>query len=280
MNSINSMNSVRKLKTSIAMILLLLALGIFAPLISPYDPNELNLKERLVYPCVKHPFGTDNFGRDVFSRVLHGARVSLFVAMSVVMLTASIGVGLGIVAGYYGGVVDNVIMRIVDVLLAFPNIILAIVILGIFGPSYLNLVLALAAVWWVSYARMVRSVVLSLKESEFILAVKALGASNFEIMVRHVLPNALSPILPLMTLDLGSAILAISGLGFLGLGLQPPTPEWGVMLRDALPFMETHPYLMVFPGFMIMVSVLAFNMLGDSLRDVLDPRALERKFES
>jgi len=274
------MNSVRRIKTGTAMVLLLLALGIFAPLISPYDPNELNLKERLMYPCVEHPFGTDNFGRDVFSRVLHGARVSLFVAMSVVMLTASIGVGLGIVAGYYGGIVDNVIMRIVDALLAFPNIILAIVILGIFGSSYFNLVIALAAVWWVSYARIIRGVVLSLKESEFILAVKALGASNLEIMARHILPNALPPILPLMTLDLGSAILAISGLGFLGLGLQPPTPEGGVMLRDALPFMETHPYLMVFPGFMIMISVLAFNMLGDSLRDVLDPRAFEKKFES
>jgi|Deesub1362A_J573_1020465.scaffolds.fasta_scaffold01026_12 peptide/nickel transport system permease protein len=270
----------KEMKVSVAMVLLLVTLGMFAPLISPYDPNELNLKSRLKYPCIEHPFGTDNFGRDVLSRVMYGARVSLFVAMSVVLLTSSVGIGLGIIAGYYGGIVDNAIMRLVDALLAFPNIILAIVILGIFGTSYLNLVIALAAVWWVSYARMVRGVVLSLKESEFILAVKALGANNFEIMAKHILPNAMSPVLPLMTLDLGSAILAISGLGFLGLGLQPPTPEWGVMLRDALPFMETHPYLMVFPGFMIMVSVLAFNMLGDSLRDVLDPkRRFEKGFE-
>ncbi len=267
------MNGSKKVKMGLSLVLLLLALGIFAPLISPYDPNELDLKRRLMYPCMEHPFGTDNFGRDVLSRVIYGARVSLFVAVSVVMLTVSIGVGLGIVAGYYGGIVDNIVMRIVDILLAFPNIILAIVILGIFGPSYLNLVIALAVVWWVSYARMIRGVVLSLKESEFILSIKALGASNFEIMVKHVLPNALPPIIPLMTLDLGSAILAISGLGFLGLGLQPPTPEWGVMLRDALPFMDTHPYLMLYPGFMIMITVLAFNLLGDGLRDVLDPKS-------
>lgn len=257
---------------SLAIVMILLSLGILAPLISPYDPNELNLKERLKGPCAENPFGTDNFGRDILSRILHGARISLFVAASVVLLTASIGIGVGIVAGYYGGIVDNIIMRVVDILLAFPNIILAIVILGIFGPSYPNLVVSLAAVWWVNYARIIRSVVLSLKESEFILAIKAIGASDFNIMVRHILPNSLPPILPLATLDLGSAILAISGLGFLGLGLQPPTPEWGVMLRDALPFMESHPYLMIFPGFMIMISVLAFNMLGDSLRDVLDPK--------
>jgi peptide/nickel transport system permease protein len=265
------MMKIVKMRANTAMVLVLVFLGLFSPVISPYDPNELNLKDRLMHPCVEHPFGTDNFGRDALSRVLHGARISLFVAMSVVALTTFAGICFGIIAGYYGGIVDNAIMRIVDSLLAFPNIILAIVILGIFGPSYLNLVLSLAAVWWVSYARIVRGVVLSLKEAEFILSAKALGAGNLQIMAKHILPNALSPILPLMTLDLGSAILAISGLGFLGLGLQPPTPEWGVMLRDALPFMETHPYLMIFPGFMIMVSVLAFNMLGDSLRDALDP---------
>ncbi len=261
------------MKASIILFALLLSIGIFAPIISPYDPNELNLKERLMQPCLKHPFGTDNFGRDVFSRVLYGARVSLFVAMSVVALTATIGVTLGMLSGYYGGIVDWVVMRVVDILLAFPNIILAIVILGFFGTSYINLVVSLAAMWWVNYARLVRGVVLSLRESEFIIAVKALGSDDLRILIRHILPNTLSPVLPLMTLDLGSAILAVSGLGFLGLGLQPPTPEWGVMLRDALPFMETHPYLMIFPGLMIMISVLTFHFVGDHLREAMDPKS-------
>jgi peptide/nickel transport system permease protein len=256
-------------------IFFLVVIAILAPLITPYDPIELDLESRLSSPGGNHMMGTDNLGRDVLSRIIYGARISLSMATVVVVIVMLLGIALGTTAGYFGGIIDGAIMRVVDLLLAFPNIILALVIAGILGPSLTNVMIALGAVWWVSYARIIRGSVLSVKEKEFIEAARAMGCSNTYIAIRHLLPNVLSPVIVLVTLDMGNVILSIAALSFLGLGVQPPIPEWGTMLNEGRPFMETAPYLMIFPGLMIMIAVLAFNFLGDGLRDVLDPRMKE-----
>ena len=256
-------------------IFFLAGIAILAPYIAPYDAIELDLKNRLSPPDRNHLMGTDNLGRDVFSRIIYGTRISLSMATVVVMIVMFLGIAMGTIAGYCGGIIDGAIMRMVDVLLAFPNIILALVIAGILGPSLTNVMIALSAIWWVSYARIIRGSVLSVKEKEFVEAVRAMGCSDASIAVRHVLPNVLSPVIVLATLDMGHIILSIAALSFLGLGAQPPIPEWGTMLNEGRPFMETAPHLMIFPGLMIMVVVLAFNFLGDGLRDALDPRMKE-----
>ncbi len=251
------------------------SIAVFAPYIVPHDPLELNLEERLLSPTVDHPMGTDNLGRDVLSRVIYGTRVSLSMSVAVVTVVMVLGITIGTAAGYFGGLVDDVIMRVVDVLLAFPSIILALVIAGLLGPSLTNVMIALGAIWWVSYSRIVRGSVLSIKEKEFVEAARAMGCSDVYIVRRHILPNVLSPVIVLATLDMGHIILSIAALSFLGLGAQPPVPEWGTMLNEGRPFMETAPHLMIFPGLMIMITVLAFNFLGDGLRDALDPRMKE-----
>lgn len=265
-----------KLAVTGAMIILsLMIIVILAPYITPYDPIELDLENRLASPDRNHLMGTDNLGRDVLSRIICGARVSLGMAAVVVVIVMLLGIAMGTTAGYFGGVIDGIIMRLVDVLLAFPNIILALVIAGILGPSLTNVMIALAVVWWVSYARIIRGSVLSVKEKEFVEAARAMGCTDSYIAIRHILPNVLSPVIVLATLDMGHIILSIAALSFLGLGAQPPMPEWGTMLNEGKPFMETAPHLMIFPGLMIMITVLAFNFLGDGLRDALDPRMKE-----
>ncbi len=256
-------------------ILFLAGIAILAPHITPYDPIELDLENRLSSSDVNHLMGTDNLGRDVLSRVIYGARISLSMATVVVVIVMLLGIAMGTIAGYLGGIIDGTIMRVVDVLLAFPNIILALVIAGILGPSLTNVMIALSAIWWVGYARIIRGSVLSVKEKEFVEAARAMGCSDTHIAIRHILPNVLSPVIVLATLDMGHIILSIAALSFLGLGAQPPIPEWGTMLNEGRPFMETAPHLMIFPGLMIMVVVLAFNFLGDGLRDALDPRMKE-----
>lgn len=258
--------------TGAMIILFLMIIVILAPYITPYDPIELDLENRLASPDRNHLMGTDNLGRDVLSRIICGARVSLGMAAVVVVIVMLLGIAMGTTAGYFGGVIDGIIMRLVDVLLAFPNIILALVIAGILGPSLTNVMIALAVVWWVSYARIIRGSVLSVKEKEFVEAARAMGCTDSYIAIRHILPNVLSPVIVLATLDMGNIILSIAALSFLGLGAQPPMPEWGTMLNEGKPFMETAPHLMIFPGLMIMITVLAFNFLGDGLRDALDPR--------
>lgn len=251
------------------MIFLIMAL---APgVIAPYNPNDVDLTKRLVSPGIDHPFGTDQYGRDILSRVVYGTQTSLFTAISVVAIGVGLGTGLGLIAGFFGGTVDQVIMRAVDLFLAFPGTILAIAIVGLLGPSLLNIVLALSAIWWVQYARIVRGSVLQVKEKEFILGAKLMGGGPLYIIRRHILPNVLSPIIALASLDIGSAILHITGLSFLGLGAQPPTPEWGAMIQGSIAFMETAPQTMIFPGLCIMITVLSFNCLGDKMRDMLDP---------
>ncbi len=277
-------------------ILVLVFIAILAPFIAPNDPIEQNLAERLspdvltaAYTILtdplkqnkfdrllqlnlEFPFGTDNLGRCVLSRLIHGAGVSLQIGVMVVGISSIIGVTLGLIAGYYGGLIDELIMRTVDILLAFPGIILALVIAGILGPSLYNVMLALAVVGWTSYARVVRGSVLSVKEKDFVEAARALGASDARVMFRHILPNVMAPVIVMATLGMAHVILAAAALSFLGLGAQPPIPEWGSMLNDGRAFMRTAPHLTIFPGLSIMVAVLAFNFMGDGLRDVLDPR--------
>jgi peptide/nickel transport system permease protein len=256
-------------------IILLVAVAVAAPLLAPYDPVALDLTNRLAPPCFQHPMGTDSVGRDILSRIIFGTRVSLSVTTIVVLIELAIGLVVGTAAGYLGRTTDEILMRLVDVLLAFPGIILALVIVGMLGPSLLNLIIALAAVGWTRYARLVRGTILAVKGERFVEASRAIGCSRLWIILRHILPHILSPVIVLATLNMGSIIISIAGLSFLGLGAQPPTAEWGIMLNQGKPFMESAPHLMIFPGLMIMITVLAFNFFGDGFRDALDTRLKE-----
>ena len=254
----------------VVVLFILAALG--APLISPNDPTELHPAQSLRGPSAEFPLGTDNLGRCVLSRIIYGSRVSLGTAGAAAVLIMTIGVTLGALSGYYGGITDTVLMRIVDVLLAFPSLVVALAIAGMLGPGLVNAMLGLVGVWWVSYARVVRGLVLSVRERAYVEAARTVGATNQRILWRHVVPNVVPPVIVLATLEMGQLILAIAGLNFLGLGAQPPTPEWGAMLNEGRPFLQIAPQLMIYPGLTISLIVLAFNLLGDGLRDVLDPR--------
>lgn len=261
----------------LVIILLVVAVGVLAPYLAPNDPERVILAHKLAVPSAQYPLGTDHLGRCILSRLIYGARLSLGTATIALVTIMLISIPLGALAGYLGGRLDNLLMRVIDVLLAFPGLVLALVIAGMLGPGLMNVMIATAAVWWVGYARVIRGVVLSVKEKEFILAARSSGTSHCGIIARHMLPNVLSPVIVLATLDMGSLILAISGLSFLGLGAQPPTPEWGAMLNDGRPYMQVMPQLMIYPGLAIMTVVLAFNLLGDGLRDALDPRGITRR---
>lgn len=256
----------------LGVIVAVVALGLFAPFLAPHDPVQVDLGQKLIRPCAEYPLGTDHLGRCIFSRLIYGTRVSLSTAVLILTVIIFISVPVGTVSGYVGGKLDNMVMRFIDILLAFPGLVLALVIAGMLGPGLINVMIALSAVWWVDYARIIRSMVLSVKEKEFISAARACGATHRQIICRHVLPNVLSPVIVLATLDMGKLILTISGLSFLGLGAQPSIPEWGAMLNDGRPYMQVAPHLMLFPGLAIMLLVLAFNLLGDGLRDAFDPR--------
>ncbi len=257
------------------LIVLLSFIAVFAPYISLHDPLEQNMGNRLCSPSFEYPFGTDNLGRCVFSRIVLGTRYSLGIGIMVVSISSFIGTTLGIISGYSRGMIDESIMRFVDIVLAFPSIILALVIAGVLGPSLLNVVIALALTHWPAYTRLVRGISFSLREKEFVEAAKALRASDIYIMRRHIFPNCIHPIIVLATLDIANAIIFATALSFLGLGIQPPTPEWGSMLKAGIPFMRTFPFLTVLPGIAIMTIVLSFNFLGDGLRDMLDPKGNE-----
>jgi len=251
--------------------------GLLAPYLAPHDPVAVNLTQRLLSPCADYPLGTDHLGRCVLSRLIWGTRISLTTSFLVLVVIMSISIPCGMLAGWCGGYVDNLLMRIVDMLLAFPRFVLALVIAGMLGPSLTNTMLALAAVSWVGFARLIRGLVLQIKEQKFILAARALGAPAWKILPGHVFPNLAGPVVVLATLDMGWVILSISGLSFLGLGAQPPLPEWGTMINDSRPYFQVVPNLMLFPGPTIVLAVLGFNLLGDGLRDVLDPRGYVRK---
>ncbi len=260
-------------RLSIFIIVALLLLAITAPWMAPHDPENAQPQLRLKDPGGEYPLGTDHLGRCIFSRVVFGIRISLFIGLVVVLLSALIGTILGGAAGYFGGVLDEAIMRVVDAVLSFPSIFLALAVIGFLGSGLSNLMLSIILVEWTGYARLVRSEVLSLQGREFLEAAKSLGASDLYIMSRHILPNILPSVLVMATLSVGYAILGAASLSFLGLGVQPPTPEWGSMMNDARPFIRSHPLIMVFPGTAITVTVLAFHLLGDGIREKLNPRS-------
>ena len=246
--------------------------GILAPVITPYQPDAIEMARALEPPSGEHFFGTDIFGRDVATRLLYGARFSLEVAVLSRLIAIAIGTVLGLVAGYFGGRVDNLVMRLADITLAYPGLLLLIAVVAAVGPSIAALFIALGIVGWAGVARLVRAQVLSLKEREFVLAVRSLGASHTTIIWRHLLPNCLTHLIVIFSMGLGAAIMAESSMSFLGLGAQPPTASWGSMISGGLDYLRVAPWLSLAPGLMITLTVLGFNLLGDALRDVLDPK--------
>ncbi|WLD58118.1 ABC transporter permease [Salinispirillum sp. LH 10-3-1] len=254
------------------LLLFLILVAIFGPYFTVHDPVRVNFSTRLLPPSAEFWLGTDHNGRDIFTRLIHGMRITLFVGFSSVLVGALIGVPLGIVSGFYGGAIDSVIMRVIDVLLAFPGILLAIALVSVLGGSISNVIIAVAVFSIPTFARVVRGSTLTIRKLEYIDAVRALGASDLRIIVKHVLPNILSPIIVQSTLRIAIAILVASSLSFLGLGAQPPSPEWGRMLSDGRNYMFDHPHVAFFPGLAIAIVVLAFNLFGDGLRDALDPK--------
>ncbi len=255
----------------LAVIALWAVIALAAPLIAPYGPLEQNVQDRLQPPSWAHPFGTDELGRDVFSRVIYGARISLPVGLVVIAFSMVLGALVGALAGYLGGLFDLLIMRVADITLAFPSIVLALAIASVLGPSLRNAVIAMILVWWPEYARLMRGQVLSVKTNEYVTAAHAVGVPRWRILGRHILPNSGSPIVVKASLDAGSAILTIAALSFIGLGAVPPTPEWGAMISMGR-FKFYHWWLTAFPGLAVLTVVLGFNFIGDGLRDALDPR--------
>lgn len=254
----------------ICLALIVLA-ALFADFVTPYDPLQRNTPERNQGPSLAHPFGTDKLGRDIMSRVLYGGRVSLQVGFLSMALAAVVGVPLGLVGGFAGGLLDNIIMRLMDLILAFPGLILAIWLVSLLGPDIRNVIIAIAFFSLPTYARLIRGVTLSIREMEYVLAARSMGAGSHRIMFFHVLPGVLGPLIVLTTLGVSGAIVAGASLSFLGLGVSPPTPEWGAMLADGRNYMRTQWWIAVFPGITITVVVLVLNIIGDALRDAFDP---------
>lgn len=254
------------------LVMLIILITILAPYIVPYDPLEANLKASLLAPNGQHWLGTDKLGRDLFSRIICAAQYTLTGVFALVTIVFFFGSGAGLIAGFYGGKIDTFIMRIADIMISFPGMILAIAVAGIMGGSLINAVLAVAAVTWTKYARLVRSVVLQVKHQDYIAAARINGGTSFHILWHHVLPNALPIAIVTAVTDIGSLMMELAGLSFLGFGVQAPAPEWGLMLDEGRQFIQTAPWLMIFPGFAIFITVIIFNLWGDSVRDVVDPR--------
>lgn len=250
----------------------IVAAAVFAPLAAPYSPTQQNLAADLLPQSPQHLLGTDKLGRDVLSRILYGSRVSIFVGVTSVAVSLTLGFLIGSIAGYFGGWIDELLMRLVDVLLAFPGILLAIALTAVLGPGLNHVVLALCVIGWTSYARLTRAEILLLRERDFICAARALGGSPARIIVLHMLPNLASPLTIQATFHMAAAILAEGALSFLGLGIQPPTPSWGSMLNEGRQFLLVAPYLTTFPGIALMVTVLGLNLVGDALTDIWEKR--------
>jgi nickel transport system permease protein len=272
------MNVLRQLRDrkaawfGLAMLAIILLSAIFAPQIAPHDPLAVDLLQKLQPPSAQFPLGTDHLGRCLLSRLVYGGQISLLIALIVISCTTLISLVVGLLAGYLGGDVDQVLMRLCDVFLAFPALILSLAIVGTIGSSISNLIFALVATHWAGYARIVRSRVLSVKERDFVKAAIVSGSGAGMIMLQHILPFTLIELTVLATLDVSHMILHISGLSFLGLGIQPPTPEWGAMINDGKEYLRRQPQLMLYPGLMLFLTTLGFNLLGETLRDVLDPK--------
>jgi peptide/nickel transport system permease protein len=257
-------------------VLLLLLMALLAPLIAPYDPYAINVRERLLPPSVAHPFGTDDLGRDLFSRVIYGARTTIQTGVVVVLIAASLGSLIGLISGYYGGYVDLIIMRVIDIMLAFPYILLALAIVATLGPSLQNALIAIGLAYVPGWARFVRGNVLTIGKQEYVTAALATGTRARRIIGRHILPNVLSSIIVLASLDFPAAVLSTAALSYVGLGAQPPTAEWGSLLTGARSYMRTAPWSVNFPGLAIFITMLGFNLLGNALRDTLDPKLRNR----
>jgi peptide/nickel transport system permease protein len=246
--------------------------AIFAPLLASHDPNAVDVARKFLPPSGEFPLGTDHLGRDVFARILYGARLSIGSTLAASVAISLIGVLVGLAAGWFGGLTDTLISRVVDILLAFPTFLLALAVTAMLGPGLRNVVVAIILAWWASYARIVRSAVLAERDRPYIEAARAVGSPSGRILTRHLLPNIVAPIVVLTTLDLGAVLLSLSGFSFLGLGVKPPAAEWGSMLSEGRTYLSRAPNMMLFPGAAIFLMVLGFNLLGDGLRDVLDPR--------
>lgn len=253
-------------------LVILVLVALFADVIAPFDFTTQNLNAVLQKPNATHWFGTDNFGRDIFSRVVYGSRISLIIGFIAVGIALIIGGSMGAIAGYFGGWFDTIVMRLVDIMLAVPTILLAISIVSVLGPGITNLMIAVGVSNVPTYARVVRASVLSIKETQYIEAARAMGSRDMTIIFKHVIPNTLAPVIVQSTIGVAGAILSAAGLGFIGLGIQPPNPEWGSMLNAGRHFIRDHPHLTTYPGLAIMVTILSLNLLGDGLRDVLDPK--------
>ena len=253
-------------------ILLLMLLAIFAPQIAPYDPTYINIKDALLIPSMKHLLGTDSLGRDLFSRMIYAARIALLIGLVAVGLACVIGVFLGSIAGYFGGKMDSFIMRFADIMLCFPRFFLILAVIAVVGPSIFNVMVIIGLTGWMGMARLIRAEILSLKTRDYISASKALDASHFFIITRHLIPNGIGPVLVSFVFGIAGAILTESGLSFLGLGVQPPNPSWGNILMEGKAVLGVGWWVILFPGFAILITVLAFNLLGEGLRDMLNPR--------
>jgi peptide/nickel transport system permease protein len=261
-----------------AMISLAIVLcAIFAPAIATHGVEQMDMRNRFAGPSLQHWLGTDNFGRDLWSRLVFGARISLGIALLSVSAAATIGATVGLLTGYFGGWTDHILMRVTDIFLGFPAIVLSLAIVAVLGPGVVNVAIAIIVVTWTDYARVVRASTLVLREQNYVMAAKAFGASHARILLREILPNALGPIIVLASLGLGTAVIAESALSFLGFGLPPPTPTWGWTLAYGTRFMRDQPWLSIVSGATIMITVLGFNLLGDGLRDALDPKHLSRR---
>lgn len=263
-------------KIAVIILALIFYAAFMAPFIAPYSPTEIDYSN-MTYsgPSWNHWFGTDDFGRDMFSRVIYGARIALGVGFAAVLVNASLGVTLGLVAGYYGGKADMIIMRVVEIWNSIPFILLALAIISALGKGIFNIIIAVGVTGLINFSRLTRSIVLQIKEKEYVAAAKALGASDLRILFYHILPNSISSLIVLATLRIGISILVVAGLSFLGLGIQPPTAAWGTMLNRGQEYLIQAPWMSIFPGLAIIITVLSFNLLGDALRDALDPRQLD-----
>ncbi len=256
----------------LAFLILLVIMAVAAPLIAPYAPEAVNPRMRGDGPTAQHWFGNDDIGRDILSRIIYGTRVALIVGLGAVSIAVAVGVTVGATAGYFGGKVDFILSRLVDTLMAFPLLALLLTLSTVFGPSLRNVVIVIGLTVWASYARVVRAEVLSLRERDYVLAARAAGASDRRIILRHIVPNAIGPVIILASLAIGGVIILESALSFLGMGIQRPTPSWGTMLSDGRDYIRNYPHISIAPGIAIALTVLAFNLVGDGLRDALDPR--------
>lgn len=256
----------------VMIVILLITIALTAQWLAPYDPNKTNLRLRGASPSMAHPFGNDDIGRDILSRIMYGARVALLVGITSTTIAVSIGVLVGSMAGYFGGWIDLVLSRLIDTLMAFPILALLLTLSAVLGPSLRNVIIIVGVTFWASYARVIRAEVLSLRERDYVLAARASGASDKRVILQHIVPNAIGPVIILASLAVGGVIIFESALSFLGMGISRPTPSWGTMLSDGRDHIRNYPHIAIAPGLSIALTVLAFNLIGDGLRDALDPR--------